>query len=77
MSSDGSVIREERLRRLSAATRRSAAINKADRVSRDAEIAECERDGWSLREIARVADLSVSHVQKICYDAEVRRQNAV
>jgi len=67
--------RAERLRRLSGATRSSAEINKADRVSRDAEIAAAERDGWSLRAIARETELSVSHVQKICYDAEVRRQN--
>lgn len=65
-----------RLRRTAEAARRSAELNKGDRESRDAAINAAEAAGWTLRAIANTTGLSLSHVQKICYESTIKAQTA-
>jgi hypothetical protein len=67
---------KDRVIRLSSATK-SARQNWEDtRKSRDAAIADADAEGVSLREIARLAELGASHVQRIVAEETIRRQEA-
>lgn len=65
---------DEQLRRLGAAARQSAKLAEEDREARDAAVEEAERDGMSVREIARRVDLSVSTVHGILVVRAAARQ---
>lgn len=64
----------ERLHRLSAAAKASAALAEDDRRTRDAAIHEADVDGWGLRQIARACEMSLSHTQRIVVRETADRQ---
>lgn len=65
-----------RLSALAESARESARQADDDRLARDGAIAEADREGWGLREIARVTKLSTGHVQRIIVAATVEAQQA-
>ena len=58
----------ERLRKLSAAAKVSAQTAKDDREARNAEIGQADRQGYPIREIARITEMSPAHIQRIVLD---------
>lgn len=64
----------ERLRRLAAAARTSRDVYRTDVEARDAEIEQADVEGMGTREIARAAELSPGHVQRIIAARTAERQ---
>lgn len=66
---------KERIRRLSAASRASRQQADDDRDARNAALADGDEAGLGLREMAQLAEMSVSHVQRIVADVTAERQS--
>lgn len=65
---------EERLRRTGAAVRASEEQAKDDRATRDQTIEEAEMAGLGIREIARLVQLTPTHVERIVIKRVAERQ---
>jgi hypothetical protein len=64
----------DRLERLADRARASEDAAKDDRAARDTAIWEADADGAGLRELAKIARLSVTQVQRIVLTEHKRRQ---
>lgn len=66
----------QRLERLSTAAKTSAALADDARVARNTAIVDADDEGCSIKGIARVCEMSPSHVQRILIAATAERQTA-
>lgn len=65
---------EERIKRAGAAVRASEEQAKDDRATRDQEIEAAEMAGLGIREIARLVQLTPTHVERIVIRRVAERQ---
>jgi DNA-binding NarL/FixJ family response regulator len=68
--------REERLRRLAAATARAHDAYVEERNRRNVEIDTAYAEGWGVREIAREAKLAPQTIEQVLMSAARARQAA-